>query len=105
MKKLLTSVLFFYFLTLFQTSFFPHFPMGCFLNFVLLTIILINLFEDSRENFGLFSAFFSGFFLDIFSKNFLGFWILILLATSFFLKYIFKKYVRFPFFHPVRNLG
>jgi hypothetical protein len=28
--------------------------------------------------------------------NFIGFWALILLAVSFFIKFILKKYVRFP---------
>lgn len=97
MRKYLILILFLYFLTLFQTSFSVYFNIqGYILNFVFLLVILINLFEGQKENFGLFSAFFGGFFLDIFSENFIGFWILILLGTSLFIKYIFKKYVRFP---------
>lgn len=105
MVKTFSIILFLYLLTLFQTSFFPHFQQflpaphfGGGVILVIITVILINLFQNQKENLGFFSAFFGGFFLDIFSENFIGFWVLILLGTAFFIKYIFKKYVRFPIF-------
>lgn len=94
MVKIFSFIISFYILTLFQTSFFPHLPLGYFLNFVLIIVVLINLFEAPKGKLGLFSAFFGGFFLDIFSENFIGFWVLILLAISIFIKFIFKKHVR-----------
>jgi len=103
MVKTFSIILFLYFLTLFQTSFFPHFQQflpvpnfGGGVILVIITVILINLFQGQKENLGFFAAFFGGFFLDVFSEDFIGFWVLILLDTAFFIKYIFKKYVRFP---------
>jgi len=83
---------------LLQTSFFPHFPMGHLSNFVLVLVIVINLFEAQEGKLGLLGAFFGGFFLDIFSENFLGFWVIILLTTAVFIKFVLRKYVRFPTF-------
>jgi rod shape-determining protein MreD len=91
-RKIFFLILFFYLLTLFQTSFFPHFWP------VLIIVVLINLFEPQKEKLGLFSAFFGGFFLDIFSENFIGFWILILLTLAFFIKLVLRKHVQFPIF-------
>ncbi len=68
------------------------------MNLVLILVVLINLFEVEEGKLGLFGAFLGGFFLDIFSEIFLGFWILILLATAFFIKLVLRKYVRFPTF-------
>jgi rod shape-determining protein MreD len=96
MKKFLILILSFYILALFQTSFLVHFGFLDVLNFILIATILINLFENPQKNLGITSAFIGGFFLDIFSENFLGFWILILLATSIFIKFILRKYVRIP---------
>ncbi len=100
MKKLIILILGFYFLTLFQISFFPHFFLTNSLNFILILVVLINLFEPRKEKLGLFSAFFGGFFLDIFSENFFGFWVLIFLAIAVFLKFILRKYVQIPIFKP-----
>ena len=98
MKKIFLLILFFYLTVLFQTSFFPHFSFGYFLNLILVFTIFINFFELKEEKTGLFSAFFGGLFLDIFSENFIGFWVLILMAISIFIKFIFKKHVQFPIF-------
>jgi len=96
-KDFLLLSIFLYILVLFQTSFLVYFDVsGYVLNFILIVVIFINLFESSQEKLGISSAFIGGFFLDIFSENFLGFWILILLATAIFIKFIFKKYVRIP---------
>ena len=92
----------FYILTLFQTSFLTHFNiflegfLGWTPNLVLIAVILITIFEnpDSRTNLGVEAAFVGGFFLDIFSENFIGFHILILIILAFFIKFILRKYVR-----------
>lgn len=91
-KKIAIFILFFYLLISFQTSFFPHFS-NFLPNTVLIAIILINLFVPLHSWFGVSAAFVGGFFLDIFSENFFGFWILILLIMSIFIKFVFKKYV------------
>ena len=98
MKKIIILFFCFYFFALLQASFFPHFSLGHLLNLVLIVVVLINLFEARKEKSGLFSAFFGGFFLDIFSDNFIGFWILILLAISIFIKFVLRKHVRLPIF-------
>ncbi len=106
MKKVLILIIFFYILVLLQTSFLVYFPIfGVFPNLILIAVILINLFERQQENLGIFSAFIGGFFLDNFFSgtlgiNFIGFYIIILLAVAIFIKFILKKYVR-----PVIRLG
>jgi len=95
MKKILFSIIFFYFLALFQTSFLIHFNIwGIIPNLVLIAAILVNIFEEARDYSGIFSSAAAGFFLDIFSENFIGFWTLILVVLSFFIKFILKKYIR-----------
>lgn len=97
LKKFFFIILLFYVLTLLQGSFFPYFGInGYVLNFVLILTILINLFENSEEKFGIFSALIGGFFLDIFSGNFIGFHILILVGLSLFIKFILRNYVSLP---------
>ena len=98
MKNIVFFIICFYFLTLLQSSFFPHFPFGHWLNLVLIAVVLINLFTPHHSWWGVISAFFGGFFLDIFSEKFFGFWVLLLLAASILIKFILKKYVRFPVF-------
>jgi len=96
-KDFLLLIIFLYILSLFQTSFLVYFGIsGYVLNFILIAVVFINLFENTQKNLGILSAFIGGFFLDIFSENFLGFWILVLLAIAIFIKFILKKYVRIP---------
>lgn len=95
MKKILILIIFFYILILFQTSFLIHFPiLGLIPNLVLISVILLNLFEKPQNYSGYFSAFIGGFFLDIFSENFIGFYVLISLGLAVFIKLILKRYVR-----------
>ena len=112
MKKLIILILGFYFLILFQSSFLIHFNI--FLGWlgeslILILVILINILaphhflgkkvqtnEWYEKWWGVNAAFFAGFFLDIFSENFFGFWILILLVLSCFIKFVLKKHVQFP---------
>ena len=96
--KNLFIIIFIYFLILFQTSFFVHFPIFNIVpNYALILIVLWNLFEDSKKKFGIGLAFLGGFLLDVFSSHFLGFNVLILVATALAIKIIVKKYVRVPF--------
>jgi len=95
-------IVFLYILALFQTSFFVHFSVFNILpNFILISVILINLLEKSQESSGWWAAGSGGFFWDIFSvplemvflTGFIGFYTLILLLGAFFIKKIFKKYI------------
>jgi rod shape-determining protein MreD len=100
LKNIIFLIFFFYFLVLIQSSFLTHFQIfsGSFgiwtPNLILITIILINFFEKPEKNLGIIAAFIGGFFLDLFSENFIGFYILISLGLAIFLKFIFKKYLR-----------
>lgn len=94
--KILILIIFFYFLTLLQTSFLVHFSIfGLVPNFVLLLVILWNFSEKTKNLTGLFAALIGGFYLDVFSNRFFGFNILILLGIVIFIKLILKRYVRF----------
>jgi len=92
-KRILILSLFLYLLALFQTSFLIHFRP---LNFILLFIIFLNLFEKPEENFGLISALSGGFFLDVFSEKPIGFHILILFGFSLLIKIILRRYIQLP---------
>lgn len=95
--KILIIIIFFYFLTLFQTSFLAHFNIwGLTINIVLISIIVFNIFEKSENYFGLLAAGMGGLFLDIFSSRLIGLNILILLGVAIFIKLILKSYVRIP---------
>jgi rod shape-determining protein MreD len=99
-KKIIFLVFFFYLLALIQTSFLIHFNLsGIVPNFVLITIFFINLFERPEKKLGIVSAFLGGFYLDIFSlsfSGFFGFYTLISLALSLFIKFILRKHVSLP---------
>lgn len=87
----------FFILTLVQTSILVHFMIfGIVLNISLISVVLMNIFENPKSNLGLYAAVISGFFLDIFSMRPFGFWILILFLVALFIKLIFRKYVRIP---------
>ncbi len=97
MKKILFLIIFFYTISLLEASFFIHFNFFRFFpNIILVSQILITLFEDPNKNLAIFSAVSAGFFWDIFSENSIGFGILTLLLASVFLKIVLKKYVRIP---------
>ncbi len=97
-KKIIFSLLLYFFFILFQTSFLPNFSFLDHLNLILIGVIIWNLTESPKSNFGLFNALIGGFFLDIFSDKGFGFYIIILLLISFFIKFVVKKYVHFSFF-------
>jgi len=98
MKNIFILIISLYIITLLQTSFLPYFSLWYLLNLVLIFVFLINLFEDQEGRLGLLGAFFGGFFLDIFSQFFLGFWVIILLMMAVFIKLILRRYVRLPTF-------
>jgi rod shape-determining protein MreD len=94
LKKFVFLILFFYFLILLQISFLSRFFI--FLpNLVLVAIILINFFEEQKSNFGIFAALIGGFFLDIFSEQFFGYYFLISFSFAFFIKFVLKNYIQF----------
>jgi len=96
--KILISIILFYFLALLQTSFLAHFSIcGIVPNLILITVILWNFFEKPKDYSGLYGAAIGGFFLDIFSNRFVGFYILISLALAIIIKLVIRKYVRIPF--------
>ena len=93
-KKIILLIIVFYFLALFQSSFFAHFGiLGFVANLTLLSVILINVFITDTY-FGLFSAVIGGFFWDVFSSQFFGYHVLILLLIASLIQVILKKYVR-----------
>lgn len=94
LKKFIFLILFFYFLILFQTSFLSRFFI--FLpNLILVVIGLINFFEEQKSNSGIFAALVGGFFLDIFSEQFFGYYFLISFSLAFFIKFALKNYIQF----------
>lgn len=95
LKNLIFIIILFYFLTIFQTSFLIHFSIkGIVINLILVSIFLMNILETPKENSGIFAALMAGFFWDIFSENFIGFHILILILLALAIKTIFARYVR-----------
>lgn len=101
-RKILIYFLLFYVLVLLQTSFLIHFDIflgrlgGWSPNFVLITVLLLNLLEKANKNDGVIAAFLGGFFLDTFSSRPIGFHIFILLGLAIFIKLILKKYAQVP---------
>ena len=63
-------------------------------NLVLISIIIINIFEDRKEQFGIILSFISGFLLDVFSDKFIGYYVLISILISLFIKLVFKNYIQ-----------
>ena len=100
-----------YFLVLFQTSFLVHFRFfGFSPNLILILVIILSIFNPAPfgrkrcgvdwkflpQNSGIWAAFWGGFFLDIFSSDFIGVQAAILLAVSIITKLVFEKFLRFP---------
>lgn len=99
MLKLLLLVPLFFFLSVIQTSFLIHVTVfGVVINLVLITFILINLIGPTRMALGLPSAVIAGFFLDVFSGTFFGFWVIILIIASLIIEAVMNRYVRSPVF-------
>lgn len=96
------ALLIFYLLIMLQTSFLSHFSAHL-PNLILILLGLINFFERQKDNFGIFSAFLGGLFLDIFletSLKFFGYYILISLFLAIFIKFFLKTYIK-PYVRPL----
>jgi len=94
-KKILFSIIFFYIFVLFESSFLVHFEIFNKIPSLILPIVILwNILEKSKEQTGIFFAFFAGFFWDIFSSNFIGFHILILMGLAVLIKFVLKKYLQ-----------
>jgi len=93
MKKFFLIFLFFYLLALIESSFLGSMGLNFYLIFI--TVFLINVLEYPQDSYGIFGAFSGGFFLDVFSRKFIGFYTLILLFLSILLKFLLRRYVRF----------
>lgn len=92
MKKTLLLILGFYLLILFQISFLPFFSIfGTVPNLVLLSAILVNVFEKPDRKSGIVAAGFAGLFLDIFSANPIGLFTTILIVLALAIKMLVKK--------------
>jgi rod shape-determining protein MreD len=93
--KLILGAVFISFFSLFLSSFFFSF---LFFNlsffFLFIPAVLFSLIERPEKNNSYFLAFFVGFWLDVFSMYPVGFHILILLAITFLIKVVVKRYVR-----------
>jgi len=84
-----------------QASFAPHFTAFNgwwfeWVNFVTVPMAAITIFERRRRNFSWIAAIVAGFFLDLYSQRFFGFWIIFLLVFAAIVKFGIKKYVRIP---------
>ena len=87
MRNILAIIIFFYFLSLIQTSFLVPFNVsGKLPNLILVFVIYFVLLENPKENFGFFTAFVGGFYIDIFSSHPLGTTTIFLLVLTFLLK-------------------
>jgi len=91
--KTIVTFFSFYFLTLLQVSFLVHF-IPALPNLILIIVLLINFFENKKENFGIIVAFAGGFFLDVFSENYIGFHIAVLFLFSIIIKLVLKNYLQ-----------
>jgi len=97
MRKFFFLIIFLYILALMESSFFIHFRILDGLpSFILISQILISLFEDPKENRAIFSAFVAGALGDIFSERPIGLSLLILVSLSFLIKKTLREYVRIP---------
>jgi len=89
--KTLFLILIMYYAFLFEMSFLPFFT---FFSFLILFVILVNILEDPRGRIGLFSAFFLGLMMDVYSAHYIGLMAISFLLVSFLLKLILSRYVR-----------
>lgn len=100
--KIIISIIIFYFLALFQSSFLVHFNIFSWTpNIILIIVVTLGIIESSKKYFAIWVALIGGFFLDIFSVRFFGFNILMLVLICLFFKFIFKYYARVPFLEKI----
>ncbi len=95
-KPLFVLTILVVFLILLQQSFLVHF-FSWLPNLILILVFSVNLLEEREKDLGIFLALFSGFFLDIFSVNYFGFYTIIFIFFAFSIKIILKNYFKFNF--------
>jgi len=88
--------IFFYFLNLIQMSFLSFFKFPLWqINFSILLTIVICLLEESQKLIGIFCAFWTGLFLDLyFGSNLFGIFTISFLLFSVIIKLALYKYVK-----------
>jgi len=97
MKSFFPLLVFFYLLSLIEVSFLPHFFVwGIFPSLILISVIAFSILPQFGWGAAIFSGVAGGFFWDVFSADFLGFHVLILVGLALFIKLILKRYVRAP---------
>jgi hypothetical protein len=67
-------------------------------NIIIMFVVIFAFFERRKENASFTAAVFGGVLLDLYSENFFGFWVLILLTVVLLTKFVVRKYVRVPTF-------
>ncbi|MBI2098519.1 MAG: rod shape-determining protein MreD [Candidatus Wildermuthbacteria bacterium] len=97
MKQTIILFLVFYVFAILQMSFFVHlFPNGLVPNFIILSVVLLSIFEHRDSYASFLAALFGGFLLDVFSGGIIGLWALGLGFASLFIKIVLEDYVRLP---------
>jgi rod shape-determining protein MreD len=99
-KKTSVAIIVLCLILLLQTSFLVHFGLfGYVPNLIVVFLIFWNIFDRDKNliSSGLIASIFGGLLLDLFSSRIIGFNVAIMIAMSFFIKVIFKNYVRVPF--------
>jgi len=89
--KTLFLIVVMYYAFIFEMSFLPFYT---FFSFLILIVFLINVLEYPCGRIGLFSAFFLGLMMDVYSTHYIGLMAISFLLLSFLLKLILSRYVR-----------
>lgn len=102
-KKHIIAAFFLCVAVFFQIAVAPHIGIlsggwSEWINFCTLSVAVISLFERRRGKLGWFASVFTGLFLDLYSRYFFGFWIIVLIVLTSIIKFVIKKYVRAPSF-------
>lgn len=94
LNKILIIIPIFYLLALIQGSFFLGLKTGwLFPNLILVIALSTAFLEKEKYSATVSAALFGGFFWDVFSEEFFGYHVILLLAASLFIRQIIRKYV------------
>lgn len=86
-QKFLIATILFYIFAILQNSFIAHFSfLGAMPNLLFVLFFLLIFFEGKNKTYAVFVSILAGLFLDIFSYNYLGPSIILLLVINFLLK-------------------
>ena len=95
MNRIIVFSLIAYLLILFQSSFLVHFAFLRYLpNLAVIFVLFLSIREKPGEKTALISSFVGGLLLDVFSAKPFGFYALIFLAASGFIKFFLRRYIR-----------